>query len=93
LVPEAGAMVRQLIGVPDDAIRSDVPHHPEIWAELCGWYHFSASLTDPGKLALGPGVEVFVRHGQLMIRALSPIPGLSRGFVLHPSSAESLALE
>jgi CubicO group peptidase (beta-lactamase class C family) len=84
LVPEAGAILRQLIGVPDDVIRTDVPHHPEIWAELCGWYHLSAALTDPGKLALGPGVEVHVRGGRLRIRALSAIPALYGGFVLHP---------
>ena len=41
-------------------------------------------MTDPGKLAVGAGVEVFVRRGQLMIRALSPIPALYRGFPLHP---------
>lgn len=84
LVPEAGAILRQLIGVPDDVIRTDVPHHPEIWSDLCGWYHFPAALTDPGKLALGPGVEVYVRSGRLMIRALSAIPALYKGFVLHP---------
>jgi CubicO group peptidase (beta-lactamase class C family) len=84
LVPEAGAILRELIGVSDDAIRTDVPQHPEIWRELCGWYHFSATLTDPGKLALGPGVEVHVRGGRLRIRALSAIPALYRGFVLHP---------
>ena len=84
LVPEAEAILRQLIGVPDNVIRTDVPHHPEIWGELCGWYHFPAALTDPAKLALGPGVEVYVRGGRLMIRALSAIPALYSGFVLHP---------
>lgn len=84
LVPETDAVLRKLIGVREDAIRNDVAHHPEIWADLCGWYHFSASLTDPGKLAIGPGVEVFVRNGRLMIRALSAIPALYRGFELHP---------
>ncbi|HEV2475746.1 MAG TPA: serine hydrolase, partial [Candidatus Dormibacteraeota bacterium] len=88
LVPEAAAMCRQLLGIPEDVIRVDVPHHPEIWPELCGWYHFSAPLIDPGKLALGPGVEVFVRGGRLMIRALSPIPALYRGFVLHPDDRD-----
>jgi len=93
LSPEVAALLKELLGIPDEVIRTDVPQHPEMWRDLCGWYRFSAHLTDPGKLALGPGVEVFVRHGQLMIRALSPVPGLYRGFVLHPSSAESLALE
>ena len=33
---------------------------------------------------LGAGAEVFVRDGQLMVRVLSPIPALYRGFPLHP---------
>lgn len=88
LVPEAAALLRRLIGVADDVLRTDLPHHPEIWSELCGWYHYSAPLIDPGKLALGPGIEVFVRQGRLMIRALSPIPALYRGFVLHPDDGD-----
>ncbi len=85
LMPEAGGMLRHLLGVPDEVIRTDVPQHPEMWGDLCGWYHLSAHLTDPTKLAFGAGVEVFVRRGQLMMRILSPIiPTLYRGFPLHP---------
>jgi CubicO group peptidase (beta-lactamase class C family) len=84
LTPEVGGLLKQLLGVPDEVIRTDVPQHPEIWSDLCGWYHFSAHVTDPGKLAIGAGVEVFVRHGQIMMRYLSPIPALYRGFPLHP---------
>ncbi len=84
LAPEAERLLRLLLDVPDPVIRTDVPHHPEIWADLCGWYRFSAHPTDPGKLAIGAGAEVFVRRGQLMIRFLSPIPALYRGFLLHP---------
>jgi hypothetical protein len=84
LVPEAAGLLTRLLGVPDAEIRTDVPQHPEVWGDLCGWYRFSAHLTDPAKFAIGPGVEVAVRRGQLMIRALSPIPALYRGFRLHP---------
>jgi CubicO group peptidase (beta-lactamase class C family) len=84
LTPEVGGVLRQLLAVPDDAIRTDVPQQPERWADLCGWYRFSAYPTDPGKLAIGAGVEVFVRHGQLMLRALSPLPALYKGFPLYP---------
>ncbi|HET9918361.1 MAG TPA: serine hydrolase domain-containing protein [Ktedonobacteraceae bacterium] len=84
LTPEAGGILRYLLGVPDEVMRSDVPQHPEIWGDLCGWYHLSAHLTDPGKLAFGAGVEVLVRRGQLMMRILSPIPMLYGGFPLHP---------
>ncbi len=37
---------------------------------------------------IGPGAEVSVRHGQLMIWLLSPIPTLARGFVLHPDDQD-----
>lgn len=84
LGPEIAGLARGLLGIAAPGIRTDLPHHPEIWADLCGWYRFSAHLTDPAKFAIGPGAEVLVRHGQLMIRALSPIPGLYRGFLLHP---------
>lgn len=83
LTPEAAAIMRRLLGVPDDTIRGDVPHHPEIWGELCGWYQLPLML-DIESLATGPGVEVFVRHGRLTARALSPVPALYHGFELHP---------
>ena len=78
LTPGVSALLRQLLGVPDDVIRSDTPPRPETWHALCGWYRFSAHPADPAKLMIGPGAEVFVRHGQLMIRLLSPIPTLAR---------------
>ncbi len=77
-------MLKHLLGIPDEVIRTDVPQHPEIWGDLCGWYRFSAHLTDPARFAIGAGVEVFVRQGQLKMRALSPLPALYRGFPLHP---------
>jgi CubicO group peptidase (beta-lactamase class C family) len=84
LAPECAALLRRLLDVPDPAIRTDVAQRPDIWTELCGWYRFSAHLTDPGKLALGAGVEVFVRNGRLAIRFLSPVPALYKGFLLYP---------
>ena len=84
LMPEIGGMLRYLLGVPDELMRTNVPQHPEIWDDLCGRYHFSAPLTDPTKLALGAGAEVFVRRGQLRMRIMSPILALYRGLPLHP---------
>jgi CubicO group peptidase (beta-lactamase class C family) len=84
LTPEVGGLLKRLLGVPDEVIRTDVPQHPEVWGDLCGWYRFSTHLTDPARFAIGAGVEVFVRRGQLILRALSPIPALYRGFLLHP---------
>src|SRR6266545_6159013 len=40
LMPEASGVLRRLLGVPGDIVRTDVPHHPEIWGDLCGWYRF-----------------------------------------------------
>jgi CubicO group peptidase (beta-lactamase class C family) len=85
LMAEVGGLLRQVLGVADEVIRTDVPQHPEIWAELCGWYPVSAQLTDnQARGAAGLGAEVFVRRGQLMLRALSPVPAAYRGFPLHP---------
>jgi len=85
LPAEAGKLLSHLIGVPDDTIRTDVPHHPEVWGDLCGWYPFTAPLTDlQARSMLGAGAEVFVRRARLMLRAVSPIPVLYRGFALHP---------
>lgn len=82
LTPEAAAMLRTLLGMPQEAVRAAVPQRPEIWSELCGWYSYAAHWSDPGKLALN-GVEVFVRGGRLMIRGIGPIPALYRGLPLH----------
>jgi CubicO group peptidase (beta-lactamase class C family) len=88
LPAECSALLRQLLGVPDDAIRSDIPQHPEAWGDLCGWYQLSAGLTDVRlRSFLGAGAEVFVRGGQLMVRLLSPVPALFRGFPLRPDDA------
>jgi hypothetical protein len=84
LAPEAAGLLRRLLGVPDPAVRTEVPQHPELWADLCGWYRFSTYPTDPARFAVGAGVEVVVRRGRLVLRFLSPVPALYRGFVLHP---------
>jgi CubicO group peptidase (beta-lactamase class C family) len=84
LEPETGNLLRRLLGVPEDRIRADLPHRPERWAGLCGRYRFAAHPTDPARLALGAGVEVLVRRGRLVLRALSPIPALWRGVPLYP---------
>ena len=39
---ELDRLLRSLLGVPDEVVRTDVPHHPEIWAELCGRYQLPA---------------------------------------------------
>ena len=74
---------------PTRSIRTDIPHHPEIWDELCGRYRLPARISDlRGRLAIAGGVEVFVRGGRLMIRALTPVPALYRGLPLHPDDED-----
>jgi CubicO group peptidase (beta-lactamase class C family) len=88
LMAEVGGLLRRLLGVADEVIRADVPQHPEIWGDLCGWYPVSAQLTDNQARGIaGLGAEVFVRRGQLTLRALSPIPAAYRGFPLHPDDS------
>ena len=82
---EAAGLLKRVLGAPDEAIRTDLPHHPERWGDLCGWYRLSAQWTDTQSRSMaGLGAEVFVRGGRLMIRALGPIPGLFRGLALCP---------
>jgi CubicO group peptidase (beta-lactamase class C family) len=89
LPSEVARLLGRLLGAPPDAVRTDVPQHPEIWPELCGWYHLPADLLDVrARVILGVGIEVFVRHGRLMVRVLTPIPGAYRGFELHPDDED-----
>jgi Beta-lactamase len=88
LTPEVTAVTRQILRVPDAGVRADVPHHPEIWNDLRGWYRFSAHRTDPARFAIGAGVEVFVRRGLPWIRFLVPVPALYQGFLLHPDDPD-----
>jgi CubicO group peptidase (beta-lactamase class C family) len=87
LGPEVLGILRHALGVPGDAIRTAVPHHPEIWGGLYGWYAFPGSLRDVQKWAVA-GVQVLVRRGQLTLRLVTPVPGLPREFVLHPEDDE-----
>jgi CubicO group peptidase (beta-lactamase class C family) len=82
-------LLRHLLDVPDEVLRTDIPHHPEVWEELCGRYRLPPRISDlRGRLAMAGGVEVFVRGGRLMIRWLAPIPALYRGLPLHPDDED-----
>lgn len=82
---ELAQLLRHLLGVPDEVVRSDVPHHPEIWGDICGRYQLAPRISDlRGRVMMGGGAEVFVRGGRLMARILTPIPALYRGLPLHP---------
>lgn len=86
LGPEVLGILSHALGVPGDVIRTAVPHHPETWSDLCGWYAFPGSLRDVQKWAVA-GVQVLVRRGRLTLRLVTPLPGLPREFPLHPDDA------
>jgi hypothetical protein len=82
---ELGRLLRHLLDIPDEVVRGDVPHHPEIWGELCGRYRLPSHISDlRGRVMMGGGIQVFVRGGRLMLRVLTPLPALYRGLPLHP---------
>jgi CubicO group peptidase (beta-lactamase class C family) len=87
LEPEVLGILRQVLGIPGDVIQAGVPHHPEIWGDLCGWYAYPGSLRDVQKWAVA-GVQVLVRHGQLTLRLVTPVPGVPREIPLHPDDGE-----
>jgi CubicO group peptidase (beta-lactamase class C family) len=80
---EMSGLLRHVLGVPDESIRTDVPHHPEAWRDVCGWYAYRGSFRDVQRWFIG-GAQVGVRGGRLTLRPLTPVPALSRGFALHP---------
>ena len=80
------ALMRHLLDLPESPFRTDLAPHPEVWADLCGWYGLApGSMTNLFmRLVMGAGAEVRVRDRQLLLQPLSPIPALRRGMVLHP---------
>jgi hypothetical protein len=87
LSTEVSAILGRILGVPEPVIHADIPHHPEIWTDVCGWYSFRGSLRDAQKWFVA-GAQVFARRGQLTLRPLTPVPALARGLPLHPDDAE-----
>ena len=88
--PLGAALLRRLLDLPDDPLRSDLPMHPENWGDICGWYS-----PDPGpitnlftRLFMGAGAEVTVRGGHLLLRPLTPIPAMRRGMRLYPDDRD-----
>jgi CubicO group peptidase (beta-lactamase class C family) len=89
LLGEAERLLRDLISAQGDGVRADVPHRPEIWGELCGWYRRRAQRTDMMAWSMvGAGAEIGVRRGELMVRTLGLIPVLYRGLRLHPDDPD-----
>ncbi len=84
LPDEIDGVLRRLLGAAPVGVRSDVPHRPEVWGDVCGRYRLPVVGDLRGRIAMGGGAQVFVRSGRLMIRLLTPVPALYRGFTLHP---------
>ena len=88
--PLGTALLRQLLCLPDTALRTDLPPRPETWDELCGWYGL-----DPGMVTnlfirafMGAGAEVRVDGRHLVLKPLIPIPALRRGWRLYPDDTD-----
>lgn len=89
LPSEVSRLLSWLIDDSAEEPHDEFGHHPETWRDICGWYRLSAGLTDVRlRGMLGAGIEVFVRDGQPMIRFLTPIPALARGFPLLPGPGD-----
>jgi CubicO group peptidase (beta-lactamase class C family) len=84
LSAEIDGLLREMLRIPDEAVRSDIPQHPEIWGDLCGRYQLSPVGDLRGRLMTGAGAQILVRRGRLMVRLLTPIPPFYRGIRLHP---------
>lgn len=82
LGPEVSGILGHVVGAPEEAIRTDVPHRPEVWGDLCGRYSLRGSWRDVDKWVIA-GAEVVVRGGRLVLRPEPVISGL-RGFPLSP---------
>jgi CubicO group peptidase (beta-lactamase class C family) len=77
----------RLLGVP--GFPEARPLRPERWAGLVGFYRPAPGvLTNFRALMAGGGVEIAVRRGKLVARALSPIPDLLKGVELRPADDE-----
>lgn len=82
---EFGRLIGDLLSVPHDEPRTDVPHHPEVWDELCGRYRLPPKVSDlRGRVTMTGGFEVFVGDGRLRLRLVAPTPALRRGIPLVP---------
>ena len=89
-IPLATMLLRLLLGLSVDPIRMDIPPRPETWSEICGWYSPAPGpVTNLFLRALmGAGAEVVIQGGHLMLKPLTPIPSMRRGFRLYPDDPD-----
>jgi CubicO group peptidase (beta-lactamase class C family) len=84
LPQEMDGLVRELLGVTEGSATA-AQHRPEAWTEIVGRYGLPPRIGDlRGRLALGPGIEVFIGGGRPMLRLRWPLPALRHGVPLVP---------
>ncbi len=84
LSTEADRLLGAVLGVAPDEMEEVPDPAPVASAELVGWYRLDGPWSDMRKrVFMGAGAEVFERDGRPMLRFLSPIPDLYRGFRLR----------
>jgi CubicO group peptidase (beta-lactamase class C family) len=89
-MPLGTALLRVLLGLPEDPLRADIPPRPEVWSELCGWY-----APAPGPVTnlftralMGAGAEVVIEHRGLLLKPLTPVPAMRKGMRLYPDDPD-----
>ena len=88
--PLAPMLLRSLLGLSVDPIRIDIAPRPDTWSKICGWYSPAPGpVTNlPLRALMGAGPEVVVQGGHLMLKPLTPIPAMRRGFRLYPDNPD-----
>jgi CubicO group peptidase (beta-lactamase class C family) len=82
---ELERLMRELLGLPGEAVSPSATHHPGTWTDLFGRYVFQPRISDlRARLMLRGGAEVFVRGGQLMVRLVTSVPGIHPDLPLQP---------
>ena len=85
LPAETSRLLSELLDLGSEAQSERVPHRPEVWEDLAGWYRLSARVSDVRlRGMMGFGAEVLVRDGRLILRFLTLLPELYRGFPMEP---------
>jgi CubicO group peptidase (beta-lactamase class C family) len=90
--PLATMLLRLLLGLSVDPIRIDIAPRPETWSDICGWYSPAPGpVTNlSSRVLMGAGAEVVVQGGHLLLKPLTPIPAMRRGFRLYPDDPDDL---
>jgi CubicO group peptidase (beta-lactamase class C family) len=89
-LPLATMLLRIVLGLSVDPIRIDIPPRPETWSKICGWYAPAhGPVTNLSlRILMGAGAEVVIQGRHLMLKPLTPIPAMRRGFRLYPDDPD-----